>query len=103
MKKNLIILFTTFILGAIWYYFFLPAINIHSLGFWFWIGIMLATYSFIGLLLQIDEKGRIRHIEKSTIVAFSSIFIILVLKLVINYIIYPLIQSKDYSKRIKII
>lgn len=102
MKKNITSIISALIIGIIWYYFVLPPVNLQSFGFWFWIIIMLGTYSFISLFTSINKKGIIPEVKKSTIVTFSSIGIILLGIIGVNFILSPVFQSKEYSSRIEI-
>ncbi len=102
MKRSLLSLSFTLVIGAIWFYLFLPAINLQSFGFWFWILLMLGTYSFVSLLANLDRRGRVENLKKDTILSFAAIFVILILILVINVVLSPLFNSKSYAERITI-
>ena len=57
MKKNLKNIIITVILAFIIYYLALPAINITSLGFWTYLVGIIAVYSFLNLVTNLDRKG----------------------------------------------
>lgn len=102
MKKNLISLCITILFGTITYYFFLPALNIQSFGFWIWVWLMLGVYSFCSLMKNIDARGRVQEVDKITTVTFSLIFICFFAIIIVNTVLSPLFQSKNYSNRIQI-
>ena len=46
-KRLFISILITLIIGFIMFYLFLPAINIHSFGFWFYVIILLSIFGVI--------------------------------------------------------
>lgn len=101
-KESIICLIVTLIFGFICYYFMLPAINLQSLGFWAFVGLILAFYSISIFSTSIDRWGRIKNVNKTTIISFSTIFVIIIGVLFINFVASPLFHSKSYSERIAI-
>ena len=106
MKRNLISLLITLIVGFIAYYIFLPALNIHSLGFWIYVMFLLFIFlmnSTIGLIASsktiILDKIKM---PKSLGILWGALGIIFVLIFAINIILSPMFNSKSYSKRISI-
>ena len=83
MKKSLISLLVTAVVGFIIYYFALPALNVHSLGFWAFVVGMLLIFFITLLCLSIDIRGNVVKNEKilgGTIIAvFEIIFGIIIL------------------------
>ncbi len=102
MKKNLISLGIVAIIGFIIYYFTLPAINIHSFGFWVYFIFLLIIYSLSLLCFSIDEKGNIIRSVKLLGGVCASIFIIITGIIIVNIILSPIFQSKSYANRIQI-
>jgi len=102
MKKNFWSVLTTLLIGGVWYYFTLPAINLHSFSFWIWLFVLLGVFSFTNLLFDIDERGRITNLRKTTTIPFIGIFASLVIIFIVNLFLSPLFQSKSYSERIEI-
>ncbi|MDD3453500.1 MAG: CvpA family protein [Bacilli bacterium] len=100
MKKNIITLITTLIIGGILYYFFLPALNIHSMGFWIFLVILITIFILTKLTLSMDINGRISRIAKSNAVLVSAIALVFIMIMLINFVLSPLFNSKSYSKRI---
>jgi len=102
MKKNLINLLITLLLGFVWFYFFLPALNIHSIGFWAWFLGMLGVFSFLSAISNADSGGRINKLDKLTEITFALIFIAIIIIAVIDIALSPLFNSKSYANRIQI-
>ena len=102
LKRNLISLFITAIIGFVIYYFTLPAFNIHSLGFWFYVIALLIIYSIVLLCFSIDNKGNLVHSKKILSGSMIGIFVIFFGIIFIDFILSPVFQSKSYSKRITV-
>ncbi|MCI8568211.1 MAG: hypothetical protein HFG48_02705 [Bacilli bacterium] len=101
-KKNIISSIITIILGLIYYYVFLPAINIQSLGFWLFIIVLLFFYTICMVIASVDEKGNIKKMPKSGSITALCAFGIIGLIILTNLVLSPIFFSKDYSKRISI-
>ena len=69
MKKYGISTLITFILGALIYYFMLPAINIHSFAFWMFIIFIILIYSITYSLL--NRTAPIKIIKESKGIEFT--------------------------------
>lgn len=102
MKKNIISLIVTIIFGGIMYYLFLPALNIHSAGFWFYVISLLGIFTFCRIMGSIDKSGRITNFTKIDATLSMTIVIIFILGLIVNFILSPLFNSKVYSKRVTV-
>ena len=102
MKKNLWSALVALVVGGVWYYFTLPAINLHSFAFWIWIFMMLGVFSLVNLFFDIDIRGRIPEVRKSVTIPFISIVVCLLLIFIVNLVLSPVFQSKSYSNRIEI-
>lgn len=93
---------TTFIVLALYYYFLLPPMNVHSPEFWFFIGFGIFTY---GLLTMV--KGEVHRVKgddsapKGGRILLALIVIIFAIMLV-NFIASPVFNADSYSKRITI-
>ncbi len=90
---------------AITYYLFLPALNLHSPGFWMYIFVIVMVSSFIKVLNSIDMKtGRFKNnsITKFTKVIYIMIGVVFLGIIIVNIICSPLFNSSSYSKRITI-
>ena len=107
--KKIINLIITLTVGFIVYYFTLPAINIHSFGFWFFIFFLIMLYTFLSFITlsinNIDLIVKKRKVNKmSKIIYILPLIVISVfcLILIINFINTPLLNSKSYYERISI-
>jgi hypothetical protein len=106
--KKFIKIFLTLIFTAIIYYFLLPPLNLSSPLFWFFILMIVSIYLFISICtIPVDSISKlinyIHHKEyKTCIILFSSIFVIALLILIIDFINTPIFKSKSYYERITI-
>jgi len=102
MKKILISLLITAIIGFIIYYFTLPALNLSSLGFWAFLVILLIIFTVMLLCFSLDRRGNIIRFEKVLGGSISLVLVIVLGIILVNFILSPLFQSKSYSQRIVI-
>jgi len=102
MKKNLISLLITIIIGLVIYYFTLPVFNIHSLGFWVYLVTLLIVFYITLLCLSISLKGKVIRNEKVLGGIMTSIFIIILGIILVNFVLSPVFHSKSYSNRITV-
>ena len=106
MANTIKSLIVTLILGLIIYYVTLPALNITSLGFWFFIlsicfiYLIIYTSFFISNPIKIINRTRNIEFPLSIKVVLTSFFIIIIGIFTINFILSPIFFSKDYAKRI---
>ncbi len=101
-KENIISIIATLVFASIWYYFVLPAIHLQSPEFWVFIVFALGFYTLVSFCFSSTiVRGRI-EVKKHTVFAFCSIFVLITLLLMINFIVSPLFDSKGYSERIQI-
>ncbi len=112
MKKRIKSILITLILGFIYYYLFLPPLNLTSIAFWLFIGVLLIIYILsIGaeaLLVVYKVQGNeFVRVNKPKEATHKEVYIIPIIILVmfgaimlINFILSPLFLSKTYSKRI---
>lgn len=98
MKRNLVSIFITLLIGFIIYYFALPAINIHSFGFCVYLILLLSIYTITLLCSSIDEKGRIIRSVKILIGSGVTIIVIILGIILIDFIMSPLFHSKVILK-----
>ena len=102
MKKNLISLLITIFIGLVIYYFTLPVFNIHSLGFWVYLVTLLIVFYIALLCLSINLKGKVIRNEKVLGGVMTSIFIIILGIILVNFVLSPVFHSKSYSNRITV-
>ncbi len=109
MIRKLINLLITAVVGAITYYFTLPAINLNNMGFYTFIAFLIVVYCVLDVLrgteqnIDLFRKGkRITKEEtpKAFIFGFGIIAIGFVCILITNFICSPLFNSKSYQTRI---
>lgn len=100
MKRNLISLLITAVIGFVIYYFTLPALNVHSLGFWAYLVTLLIIYFIILLCLSIDNHGNLVKSEQILGGTMIGVFVIIIGIIFIDFILSPIFQSKSYSARI---
>lgn len=89
------------LLAGIYYYFALPAINIHSSGFWFFVIILLAVI-MIGYILR--KRYGLYEIKESKAVKIMGLILILVIAvyLIGSLLSSPIINAKQYQKLLKV-
>ncbi len=115
MKKQLISISITLLLGAMYYYLVLPPINVTSMAFWSYIIMLIITYVIINSLSNINqyvinlnkyktikEINNVKFQSKVTLVLISSIFVIIAGILLVNLVCSPLFNADKYANRISI-
>lgn len=117
MKKNLISLLITILLGGLYYYIVLPPINITSPGFWVTVILFLVWYLFIRLIVfsgdfELILTKNVIDIRKKRGVKTSKISVTKVIGilipviigsiLIINFILSPVFRADKYKNRITI-
>ena len=110
MKKRIINLILTLIIGAVVYYFTLPAINLHNMGFYVYVFFLLFVFGILDTISFIKEPilfkngQKLKDIKKSPvlfyiIVGIVSIFIVIN---VVNFFCSPVFNAKSYQTRITV-
>ena len=96
------------VLGII-YYFTLPAMNLHSTGFWAFVVFALVMFGFINAIINstatvkriIRTKGKELEIKAfSTLIPFVIAGVIVVGSLIVNFFCGPFFNAKGYATRI---
>jgi len=100
MKKKIISILITLVIGFIMFYATLPALNIHSLGFWFFLMFLFIIYSTTDLLVSYNNIETWKSIPKRILIGFSFVFIIAIGLPLFNLFLSPLFHAKEYSNRI---
>lgn len=105
--KRILLVLVALILGFIYYYITLPAINIHSKGFWAFLLIGLLAISFVIMLANVDNdnlKNKMKYGDKLVLnntlpkIAFSVTAIVFAI-FIIGYILSsPIINAAKYQK-----
>lgn len=102
MKKKMISILITLIIGFIVFYATLPALNIHSLGFWFFLMFLFIIYSTTDLLVSYNSIDTWRSIPKRILIGFTFAIVIGIGLPLFNLFLSPLFHAKEYSNRIVI-
>ena len=101
MKDILKRIIITIIISFLVYYVSLPAINIHSVGFWAYLFFVFIVFFSTGII-NFGTKVRNYKIDKKVFYSFGVLGIIFIFLLIINIIKGPLFNAKSYYERIKI-
>ena len=104
-KRLLISLLVTFICAFIMFYLFLPALNIHSIGFWLYVIVLLLIFGTINFGTGIfGIKNREFDLKnKSNYYPFIAPFIIIVLIFLVRFFNKPFFMAKTYANRINVV
>ena len=110
-KRLIISIVVTLLVGFIYFYLFLPPINIHSSSFWFFVTLLSLVFGFcnfgvgvLGLLFNKDPKAykKFGFKEKKNYLPFVLPLIIIVCTFIVKIINKPLFMPKAYYNRITI-
>lgn len=103
MKRKLINLVITLVVGLIYFYFVLPAINFSDPGFYVFLCILFIIYGILDLgsgAIDFIQKGKLHNQFK-----FNAIFlfpIVVIGIILLNFVASPIFDSKSYANRITI-
>lgn len=97
----------TVIFAAVYFYFKLPAINIHNPGFLWFVGLSLAVFCicmiiFNAVTVMDDPKGAFTYVKKKLSVPFWIIVALIALFIVGSIAGWTLFRAKSYSKLISV-
>ena len=103
-KRLFISLLVTFISAFIMFYLFLPAINIHSVGFWFYLIILLSIFGIInfGTGIFSIRKREFDLRNKSNYYPFIAPFFIIIGIMLVRFINGPFFMASKYANRIDV-
>ena len=103
MKKRLISILISCVVGFAYFYFVLPPLNIHSFGFWFFIIFILGVYILTNLAMSLDfVTGTIYKLVPEVKPLGVGILGIFVIIMFFNFFMSPLFMSSKYKNRINI-
>lgn len=102
MKRKLTNTIITFGYSFIVYYFFLPAINLQSIGFWLYLISAFTVWTTCDVIGNFIAKRKAKYTENILSIYAISICIIFLGIIGINLFMSPIFQSKAYANRIKI-
>lgn len=102
MKKNFLVIVSTLLFGFIYFYLTLPALNVHNLGFWFFIAVIILFYFIIANFS--DIMGNKLNLKRFKFNASIVLLIPLVFGLIIvlDFLGSPIFNAKKYANRIVI-
>ena len=100
--KRIINILLTIIFALVYYYFAMPAINIHSINFYIFIILIIVCSASLNTLMDIKKLGKPEIItyKKKLFVSFVPLIIILII--IWNIIESPLFMASKYASRIAI-
>lgn len=102
MKHKIIIIFITIIYAFLNYYFFLPAINIQSIGFWFFAISIVTVCTICSMISNLLLKKKLKYNENILSIYIITVIAVLLGIFIINICMSPIFQSKIYANRINI-
>lgn len=101
MKKRMINICITLVVGLIYFYFALPAINLNSPPFYVFLALLFFVFGLLEAgseTVEFVKKGRISKMAKfNTILLIPCLFLLIV---ILNFFVSPLFDSKGYANRI---
>lgn len=104
MKKRILSLIISMVIGFILYYIFLPAINLSYFGFWLFLFVICGIYCGCNLLMSLDfVTGNVYKLvgDVKVIGIFGIVCVVGIL--IFNFILSPLFNSKSYVNRIDVL
>lgn len=102
IKMTIFNILITLLVAFILFYLFLPSINIHNFGFWFYLMILLFVYGFFNSFKGIMNKNKRIFFDIKKIIPFSLIAIIFLMIILVAFINSPFFMAKKYYERITI-
>lgn len=101
LKVKIVGVLILLLFAALYYYFTLPAINIHSSGFWFFI--ILLIVAVMGIYILRKHYG-VYEIKQSKVVRGLGVVLLLVIAvyLIGSLLSSPIINAKKYQKLLKV-
>lgn len=102
MKYKIISAIITILYAMVVYYFFLPAINIQSIGFWIYLVSIYTIWTLCSIFSNIILRRKTKYNENLLSFYIVGIGIVFLGIFVVNIIMCPLFQSKSYANRITI-
>ena len=107
-KRNIINILITLVVAFLYFYIFLPPLNVHAAEFWTFIIIIYLLYLVLSLVSFVGYaslKGNLTTIKlsKAFKIMFAIIPAIIVAIIIVNVVLSPVFNSKGYAKRIVII
>ena len=101
IKSYLISLGVTLLVGFIMFYLFLPSLNIHNIGFWFYLIILISLFAFLNTFRGLFDK-RINFFDWKKLIPYLIPLALIVIITVVGVVNSPLFMAKKYYNRIQI-
>lgn len=101
IKKYFINILLTLILGFILFYLFLPSLNIHNIGFWIYLIILISFYGIINAFYDLFDPNA-KHIDAKKLIPFGTCIGIVLFLIIIAIINSPIFMANKYYNRITI-
>ena len=107
-KKIIINLLITMVVAFLYFYVFLPPINVHAMEFWVFVLFIYLLYLILNLISFVGYaalKGDIKTLKlsKSFKILFAVAPVLLLFFVVLNFFLSPVFNAKSYASRITII
>ena len=102
LGKKLLILLVALIIGGIYYYITIPAINIHSSGFWGFLLILM-----VAIIVVIGVKGKVQTVDeikryKPMLVGISTFVLLLAIYGIGSLLSSPIINARKYQQLLEV-
>lgn len=110
MSRVLISLLITLVIGAVWFYVSLPAINLHNTSFYSFVLVLLLVYILVFMIvLGVDTGGQGIHLRDYLSFAKSQCKVVVILVLVLaaifvagQVISLPILRSSSYQTLLEV-
>lgn len=110
LSRVLISLLITLVIGAVWFYVSLPAINLHNTGFYSFVLVLLLVYILVFMIaLGVDTGGQGIHLRDYLSFAKSQCKVVVILVLVLaaifaagQVISLPILRSSSYQSLLEV-
>ena len=113
-KKYFILILAGVIFTGLYYYITLPAINIHSSGFWTTLMAIILFITFAGVFGQLRRQGRLNVVQnKTTIqllkeirffkVGIALFLLVLLIYVAGNILSSPIVNAGKYQKLLNVV
>lgn len=101
IKSYLLSLGITLLVGFVMFYLFLPSLNIHNVGFWFYVIILISLFAFLNTFRGLFDR-RVNFFDWKKLVPYLiPLGLVLIMTLVV-FINSPIFMAKKYYNRITI-
>ena len=100
-KMKLGIVLTILIMGGIYYYISLPAVNIHSSDFWMFLIVLVIVGAVIYIAKKKPERGELKELKGMKVIA--AVFVVVVGAYLIGTLLSsPIVNAKKYQQLLNV-